>query len=119
MRLFVDEGLFMTRLLSEAASRGITPDYTQRLLASFSSTGLVQSHASVSQTEMVESLSERELEVLQQIAAGLTNQEIADRLFLSLYTVKAHARNIYSKLGVGSRTQAVARARELEMLPRS
>ena len=50
------------------------------------------------------------------IAEGLTNQEIADRLYLSLHTVKAHARTIYAKLGVGSRTQAVARARALGLL---
>jgi len=119
MRLFVDEGRPMARLLNEAASRGIAPNYTRRLLASFSPTGLPQTHASVPQTESIEPLSEREREVLQHIATGLTNQEIADRLYLSLYTVKAHVRNIYDKLGVGNRTQAVARARELEMLPRS
>ena len=66
---------------------------------------------------LVEPLSERELEVLQLIAEGLTNQEIASRLFLSLNTIKAHTRNIYGKLGVHSRTKAVARARSLELLP--
>jgi LuxR family maltose regulon positive regulatory protein len=66
---------------------------------------------------MVEPLSERELEVLQLIAEGLTNREIASRLFLSLNTVKAHNRNIYGKLGVRSRTRAVARARALGILP--
>jgi len=64
---------------------------------------------------MVES--ERELEVLQLIAEGLTNQEIASRLYLSLNTVKVHTRNIYSKLGVTNRTQAVAQARALGILP--
>jgi LuxR family transcriptional regulator, maltose regulon positive regulatory protein len=64
-------------------------------------------------------LSERELEVLQQIAEGRTDREIADRLYLSLHTAKVHARNIYSKLDVSNRTQAVARARELGLLPRS
>ncbi|MEJ2559207.1 MAG: response regulator transcription factor, partial [Anaerolineae bacterium] len=62
-------------------------------------------------------LSERELEVLQLIAEGLTNPEIASRLFLSLHTVKAHARNIYGKLGVHNRTGAVTRARALGVLP--
>ena len=66
---------------------------------------------------MVEPLSERELEVLQHIVEGLTNREIADRLYLSLFTVKAHARSIYDKLDAHSRTQAVARARELGVLP--
>ena len=55
--------------------------------------------------------------MLQHIAAGLTNREIAARLYLSLYTVKAHARSIYDKLDAHSRTQAVARARELGILP--
>jgi len=55
--------------------------------------------------------------VLQLIAEGLTNQAIASRLFLSQNTVKVHARNINSKLGVHSRTQAVAKARALGILP--
>jgi LuxR family maltose regulon positive regulatory protein len=63
--------------------------------------------------ELVEPLSERELEVLQLIARGLTNPEIASRLFLSVNTVKAHTRNIYGKLAVHNRTQAVTTARAL------
>jgi LuxR family maltose regulon positive regulatory protein len=69
------------------------------------------------QSELVEPLSERELEVLQLIAEGLTNPEIASKLYLSLNTVKVHTRNIYGKLGVNNRTQAVARARALGGLP--
>ena len=65
---------------------------------------------------MVEPLSKRELDVLQLIAEGLTNQEVASKLYLALNTVKAHTRSIYSKLGVNSRTQAVARARALGVL---
>jgi LuxR family maltose regulon positive regulatory protein len=61
-------------------------------------------------------LSERELEVLQLIAEGLTNQEIGSRLYLSPNTVKVHAHNIYGKLGVNNRTQAGARARGLGIL---
>ena len=68
---------------------------------------------SVAGSRLAEPLSSRELEVLALIAKGLTNQEIAARLYLSLHTVKAHARNIYAKLGVSSRTQAVARGRAL------
>jgi LuxR family maltose regulon positive regulatory protein len=66
---------------------------------------------------LIEPLSERELEVLQLIAEGLTNPEIASRFFLSLHTIKVHTRNIYGKLGVHNRTQAVARARALGILP--
>ena len=63
-----------------------------------------------------EALSERELEVLKLIEAGRSNKEIADVLFLALGTVKKHTSNIFGKLGVESRTQAVARARELRLL---
>ena len=65
----------------------------------------------------VEPLSGRELEVLQLIAEGLSNQQIASRLYLSLNTVKVHSRNIYDKLGVHNRTQAVARAITFGILP--
>ena len=63
-----------------------------------------------------ESLSERELEVLHLIAAGLRNREIADKLFISLNTVKTHTKNINSKLNVNSRIKAIARAKELGLL---
>jgi LuxR family maltose regulon positive regulatory protein len=66
---------------------------------------------------LIEPLSKRELEVVQLIAEGLTNAEIASRLFLSVHTVKAHTHNIYGKLGVHNRTQAVTRARALGVLP--
>ena len=61
-------------------------------------------------------LSPRELEVLRLIAQGLSNQEIADRLFLALNTVKGYTRLIFDKLQVQRRTEAVARARELGLL---
>ena len=67
-------------------------------------------------SEWVEPLSAREREVLQLIAKGLSNQEIATQLYLSLHTVKIHARNIYAKLGAANRTQAVARGRALGIL---
>jgi LuxR family maltose regulon positive regulatory protein len=114
IRVFVDEGLAMKHLLQEAAARGIAPDYTRRVLAAFAPGGARRSAQAA-----VDSLSERELEVLQHIAEGQTDRAIAERLYLSLHTVKVHARNIYGKLGVSSRTQAVARARELGLLPRS
>ena len=66
---------------------------------------------------MVEPLSDREIEVLQLIAEGLTNPEIATRLYLSLNTVKVHTRNVYGKLGVNNRTQAVSKGRVLGILP--
>ena len=65
---------------------------------------------------LVEPLSRRELEVLQLIARGLSNSEIGERLSLALDTVKGHNRNIFGKLQVKRRTEAVARARELDLL---
>jgi ATP/maltotriose-dependent transcriptional regulator MalT len=61
-------------------------------------------------------LSQRELEVLKLIALGSSNQQIAEQLFISLHTVKTHARRIHSKLGVERRTQAVARAKALGLM---
>ena len=78
---------------------------------------LIQQDSHVHKSELVEPLSEREIEVLQLIAIGLSNREIASRLFLSQNTVKVHSRNIYGKLDVHNRTQAVARARVLGILP--
>jgi len=120
IRTFVDEGPPVARLLYEALTREIAPAYTRRLLASFPTAEPEQAsppstHAP--ESDLVEPLSERELEVLQLIAEGLTNPEIASRLFLSVNTVKAHTRNVYGKLGVHSRTQAVAKAQALGVLP--
>jgi len=65
---------------------------------------------------LLEPLSEREVEVLQLVGAGLSNREIAEELILTVGTVKWHLHNIYGKLQVHNRTQAVARARELAIL---
>jgi LuxR family maltose regulon positive regulatory protein len=120
IRIFVDEGPPMARLLYEALTRGIAPDYARRLLAAFPVAEPEQAaplETQAPESDLIEPLSERELEVLQLIAKGLTNPEIASRLFLSLHTVKAHAHNIYGKLGVHNRMEAVARARTLGVLP--
>jgi len=119
IRIFVDEGPPMARLLYEALSHEIAPDYVQRLLRAFpievpEKAGTPQ--PSESDSELIEPLSEREIEVLQLIAEGFSNQEISSRLYLSLNTVKAHTRNIYGKLGVNNRTQAGARARALGII---
>lgn len=120
IRIFVDEGVPMARLLSEAASYGIMPDYAAKLLAVFEAEGrereeeLYLPHA----RPLVEPLSERELEVLRLIAQGLSNREIGGRLFLALDTVKGHNRRIFAKLMVRRRTEAVAKARSLAILPR-
>jgi LuxR family maltose regulon positive regulatory protein len=119
VRIFVDEGRPMARLLYKALSQGVESDYIRRLLAAFpvaESEQTVSSPMRGSKSELVEPLSERELEVLQLIAEGLTNQEVATRLYLSLHTVKVHARNIFTKLTVKNRAQAVARGRALGIL---
>jgi LuxR family transcriptional regulator, maltose regulon positive regulatory protein len=70
----------------------------------------------VSQQGLIEPLSEREIEVLRLLADGLSNAEIAQKLYLSPNTLKAHTQNIYSKLDVHSRLQATNRARELKII---
>jgi LuxR family maltose regulon positive regulatory protein len=65
---------------------------------------------------LLDPISDRELEVLNLIAAGLSNREIADKLFISINTVKTHTKSINNKLDVNSRTRAVARAKELGLL---
>jgi LuxR family maltose regulon positive regulatory protein len=65
---------------------------------------------------LIEPLTPRELDVLRLICAGLSNREISDRLTVTLNTVKKHTSNLYSKLGVRSRTQAIARAQALDLL---
>jgi LuxR family maltose regulon positive regulatory protein len=119
IRIFLDEGPPMARLLDAAATRGVGGQYAARLLAAFPADEPEQpipSQKQAAASELIEPLSERELEVLQLIAKGLTNPEIAAKLFLALNTVKVHTRNIYGKLGVHSRTQATARARALGVL---
>jgi LuxR family maltose regulon positive regulatory protein len=121
VRVFVDEGRPMAQLLSEAAAHRIMPDYTARLLAVFEAEEQKsedESHLppALPTQSLIEPLSQRELEVLRLIAQGLSNREIGERLFLALITVKGHNRNIFRKLQVRRRTEAVARARELGLL---
>ena len=66
---------------------------------------------------LVEPLSDRELEVLRLVAEGLSNSEIADKLFISVGTVKTHVHNVLGKLSADGRPRAIARARELELIP--
>jgi LuxR family transcriptional regulator, maltose regulon positive regulatory protein len=131
VRTFIDEGAPIFTLLSLAIRRGIEPEYAARLLEAMQakqsppqelikpSAALADSSplpAGKTDTSLIELLSERELEVLQLVALGLSNAEIGVRLVISLSTVKGHTANIYSKLGVNSRTQAVARARQMGIL---
>lgn len=109
LRAFLELGAAAVPLLRAAESRGVTPDYTHRLLAAASAPSTIPAPTP-------DTLSDRERDVLRLIAAGLKNQEIADQLVISLNTVLYHTKNIYSKLQVSHRTQAVLRARELDLL---
>jgi LuxR family maltose regulon positive regulatory protein len=101
----------MIRLLHEAVRRKVKPEFAHQLLGRFSS-----GRSAEKPLGLVEPLSERELDVLKLIAAGHSNREIAARLYLSVRTVKFHTGNIYGKLGVKSRTEAIAKARDLGLL---
>ena len=118
IRLFVDEGLPMAHLLSKAAALSRMPEYIGKLLAAFQAEAHKREDPASRPPArpLVEPLSPRELEVLQLMAQGRSNQEISERLFLALSTVKGHNRNIFDKLQVQRRTEAVARARELGLL---
>jgi LuxR family maltose regulon positive regulatory protein len=108
VRAFVNKGPPMAKLLRQAAARGIAVERVGQLLAAFGQPA--------PPSPLIEPLTGRELEVLRLVAAGLSNREIAEELFLTVGTVKRHASNVYGKLNVNKRTQAVARARELGLL---
>jgi LuxR family maltose regulon positive regulatory protein len=112
MRLFFEAGEPLPALLKLAVEHGIQPDYASTLLAALGHPATVSQPLS----PLVEPLTMRELEILRLICAGLSNQAIAETLVVSLNTVKKHSSNLYDKLGVQSRTQAVARAQALELL---
>ncbi len=116
IRIFIDEGPPMENLLKNIKTDNKKiKKYIQRLKVAFS--GGKPKLFTTDQQPLIEPLSERELEVLGLIAKGLSNKQIASRLFLSQNTIKAHTHAIYQKLGVNSRTQAVASAKSLKILP--
>ncbi|HET6486363.1 MAG TPA: LuxR C-terminal-related transcriptional regulator [Spirochaetia bacterium] len=113
---FVDEGPELARILYRARTLGVDHPYIGKLLAVFPLDQ--QSAAAVeAQPQSVEPLSAREVKVLTLLSQGLSNKEVAAKLYLSVRTVKWYTSNIYGKLGVSSRTQAIAKARQLEILP--
>jgi LuxR family maltose regulon positive regulatory protein len=124
VRVFVDEGEPMAALLSEflnawrkgprEAHHRILLDYARRLLAAFGSPR--PSTGPSTEPPPLAPLTAREKEVLGLIASGLSNREIANRLFVEVSTVKSYTNSIFRKLGVGSRTQAVAEARTLHLI---
>ena len=121
VRTFADEGAPMAQLLTLVKARGMAPEgYVDKLLAAIGVEELPGQPAArrlqASTFPLIEPLSERELEVLSLVAAGLSNQEIAAKLVIAEGTVKKHLHNIFGKLNVRSRTQAVMRAPELGLL---
>lgn len=119
--LFVLMGKPLQQLLYQALERGISPEYCSRLLTAYPDEAPTRREDSVQaeQTDFLEPLSQREREVLALMADGLSNGKIAQRLDVSLSTVKAHSYNIYSKLGVHSRMQAAAKAQRLGLLTKA
>jgi LuxR family transcriptional regulator, maltose regulon positive regulatory protein len=127
LRVFLDEGDTIHRLLGALRNKLGPADAlagtVRRILAAFEpvTVGVGSTQAIAPQMDgqaWVDPLSERENEILRLVAQGLTNQAIANRLVISLTTVKTHVGNIFLKLGVNNRTQAIARAESLGLLPR-
>jgi len=119
VRIFADEGEPMARLLQEAARRGIAPGFVNKSLAAFGVSkdrGTGEPLPSSQTQPLPEPLSARELEVLRLLNTHLSSTEIAEELFISVNTARFHIKNIYGKLGVHGRSEAVQRARELELL---
>lgn len=132
VRMFLDEGAPMAELLRQflkvqqkensSAANSILQNYAIKLLSAFppeQAPAVVQTHkaaAGLPASYLVDPLSERELEILKLVAAGLSNQQIGRKLFIATSTVKRHINNIYAKLNVHSRMQAVTKGRELKVL---
>lgn len=127
VRSFLDEGELITKLLRElydtnsvedsAFGKNISPDYFKLF---FHSLGDVSPRKATQQSEQgsfpLEELTDREIAILEKLATGLSNEDIADQLYISKHTVRFHLRNIHSKLGANNRTQAVAIARQYGLI---
>jgi LuxR family maltose regulon positive regulatory protein len=119
LRTFLDFGPALVHLLQEAARQRPSSSYAHRLLEAEQQAKPALSSATDRPpgSNLTEPLSEREIEVLRLLAAGLSNQEIGEELFLATSTIKTHINHLYRKLQAEKRTQAVARGRELGLLP--
>jgi LuxR family maltose regulon positive regulatory protein len=121
VRVFVDLGPILADLLGRLASKGVARGYVEQILRAFAaerpSPQPQPTKPPTAQSGMIEPLTRRELQVLEMLAQRMTAQEIAQKLIVSDQTVKRHRANIYQKLGVHSRRQAVATACALGILP--
>jgi LuxR family maltose regulon positive regulatory protein len=118
IQVFLEQGIEIMDLLYAAAKRGIEPDFAGRVLSRFPQMDKIDHQEKLIhyEDEIIEPLSQRETEILKLISQGLSNQEIALDLHLSLSTVKVHTYNIFRKLNVRSRIQAVSKARLINFL---
>jgi LuxR family transcriptional regulator, maltose regulon positive regulatory protein len=117
-RAFLDEGESMRALLEEFRilfPQSPLAEYASELIAAFPASPDSQIRGSLDIEDLYETLSGRELEILRLVCQGLSNQEIANQLVLSVGTVKTHIHNIFGKLGVSSRPQAIAKADKLKL----
>ena len=118
VRVFVDLGPGLAAMLARLAAQDVAPDYVNQLVQACAAETLPRPAAALpAQNGMVEPLTRREQEILALLAQRLTATEIAQKLVLSDQTVKRHRANIYQKLGVNSRRQAVAAAEAYGILP--
>ncbi|MFN8472290.1 MAG: LuxR C-terminal-related transcriptional regulator [Anaerolineae bacterium] len=118
VRTFVDIGPALAPLLRRVLERGTAPAYLQQVLAAFAAEvrGVALDRL-VREGDLFGPLTEREMDVLRLLERRLTNKEIGDQLFITAQTAKRHIANIYSKLGVHTRREAVLRAQALGLLP--
>jgi LuxR family maltose regulon positive regulatory protein len=113
IRAFVEVGEKLIPLLRETVRRGVFPDYAHRILVVMTGKGEI---AGVDISPLIEPLSERELEVLRLVTAGMSNREIANELVISTGTAKSHIHHLCGKLGVRNRTEAAMKAKELGLV---
>jgi LuxR family maltose regulon positive regulatory protein len=117
IRLFLDEGLPMLSLLRVAQRYGLAPEYIERLLKAADGRRVAYaSEQSPRSDSLKEPLTAREYDVLRLLCEGMSNQEIADQLIVSVNTVKKHVRNICGKLNVQGRMQAIAKVQKLHLM---
>jgi LuxR family maltose regulon positive regulatory protein len=116
VRTFIKMGPVLIPLLQQARSAGIVPDYVDSLLEAFKGRAKDQSMMVSATSHLVEPLTEREMDVLKLLAQGYTDKKIAETLVIARETVHKHLKNIYGKLDVHNRIEAIILARELKLL---